>query len=58
MASRKLGRREERRIEKLVAEYTANRDLVRRFLNQLLDLLRESKELGNFVHSFQVSHQD
>lgn len=52
MASRKLGRREERRIEKLVAEYTANRDLVRRFLNQLLDLLRESKELGNFVHSF------
>lgn len=52
MASRKLGRREERRIEKLVAEYTANRDLVRRFLNQLLDLLRESKELDNLVHSF------
>ena len=52
MSSTKLGRREERQIEKLVAEYRKNRDLVRTFLNQLLDLLRESKELGNHVHSF------
>ena len=49
---RKLNRREERQIEKLVAEYTANQELVRRFLIQLLNLLRESKELSDLVHSF------
>ena len=52
MSGGKLGRREERQIEELVAEYAANQDRVKRFLNQLLVLLRESKELSKLVHSF------
>ena len=52
MSTTKLAAPDRRRIERLVREYVSNQHLVKRFLDQLLVLLRESSELTQLVHSF------
>ena len=54
MSGARLGKRDIRRIDRLVQEYRSSLGLVQTFKNQLLNLLQESSDLAMLVHSFRA----
>lgn len=55
---KKITQKERKLIDSLVAEFEKEKKIVEAFLDSILDMLRESKELGELFHSIKYRIKD